>query len=421
MTSALGTSSPDGRAYESAHYIHPYPGTMAPRVARELLDKLPNTSNPSLLDPFAGAGGVLVEAAARGLRVEGWDANPLACLFSRVKLTPVVRSAVAKMTNSVCDAARKHRDVSPPDVINVDYWYLPHVRDGLAGLAHALSVRAPGATHDLLSLAFSRTAMQLSLANPRFQVPVRIRPERYPIDSPIRRQLETRISRLQASDPINTFRDNALATFSRLDRFYELLRSRGSQTFRVIQRSVLDQVDNDRTHDLVLTSPPYPGAQKYSRFSSLSLGWLGLATAGQLSEQEDRLIGREHFRQVTTREPPKPTGVKDADEILSNVYAANPVRAHIGAVYLNEMRRAFGVLDQVISDNGYLVIVAGPSQFITHVFDTPSYLVSLAEEYSFVLKERVDDPIRSRRLMTARNGKAGAIQYEALLTLQRNQ
>lgn len=397
---------------------------MAPRVARELLDKLPSTSEPSLLDPFAGAGGVLVEAAARGLRVEGWDPNPLACLISRVKLTPVVRSAVSRMTTSVCDAARKYRDLSPPDVINVDYWYLPRVRDDLAGLAHALSVRAPGATHDLLSLALSKTAMQLSLANPRFQVPVRIRPERYPRDSPIRRQLETRISRIQASDPIDTFRDNALAIVSGLDRFYGLLSSRRYQTAEVIERSVLDPLDpvnNDRTHDLVLTSPPYPGAQKYSRFSSLSLGWLGLATAGQLSEQEDRLIGREHFRQVTTREPPKPTGVKDADQILSDVYGANPVRAHIGAVYLNEMRRAFALLDQVISDDGYLVIVAGPSQFLTHIFDTPGYLVSLAEEYNFVLKERVDDPIRSRRLMTARNRKASAIQYEALLTLQRNQ
>ena len=134
-------------SHESAHYIHPYPGTMTPRVARELLNRIRSSDGTRVLDPFAGAGGVLVEAAARGVSAEGWDSNPLACLISRVKLTPVRRSAVSRMIKDILEAVANRDDPAAlPDVMNVDYWYLPHIRDGLASLSQALTMHAEGPT-----------------------------------------------------------------------------------------------------------------------------------------------------------------------------------------------------------------------------------------------------------------------------------
>ncbi len=261
--------------------------------------------------------------------------------------------------------------------------------------------------------------MQLSLANPRFQVPVRIRPEKYPEDSPIRQQLEARLAKIALADPVDLFAEAVSRMVMNLARLHCLLRARHASSC-VRERSVLDPwIEGGREFDMILTSPPYPGAQKYSRFSSLSLGWLGLAATDELSVHEARLIGREHFRKKDALQPPALTGIDEADRLIASVYEINSVRAHIGSTYLVDMRNALERLDGVISDQGLMHIVVGPSQFLDHVFDTPTYLTSIAEEFRFRLKERVDDPIRNRRLMTARNRKIAAIQYEALLTFER--
>ena len=59
---------------------------------------------------------------------------------------------------------------------------------------------------------------------------------------------------------------------------------------------------NKNSVDLVLTSPPYPGAQKYVRASSLSLGWLDLCPSSDLNELKRKAIGREEFRKYELEE-----------------------------------------------------------------------------------------------------------------------
>ena len=105
--------------------------------------------------------------------------------------------------------------------------------------------------------------------------------------------------------------------------------------------------------DLIITSPPYLGAQKYVRATSLALGWLSLAPSDGLRQLELRLIGREHFHKLDYREF-CPCGIPEVDNLLKVVFQVIP-RAHIAARYLLEMREALSTCHRILKPGDQMV------------------------------------------------------------------
>jgi hypothetical protein len=163
----------------------------------------------------------------------------------------------------------------------------------------------------------------------------------------------------------------------------------------------------------ILTSPPYPGAQKYIRASSLAIGWLGLANGQSLRQLEELNIGREHYRLVEYKEL-KATGLPEADVVCERIHQTNPLRAHIASTYLCEMRDTVCELVRVLQPGGHLAIVAAANQICGHVFDTPAHLRSLLEREGLRTVLEVRDAIHSRGLMTRRNRTAAMIAQETV-------
>ena len=72
----------------STHGIHYYPARMIPQIANRLIN---NYSKPFdlILDPFCGSGTVLLESKLLKRSAIGIDINPLGCLLSNVKISPL--------------------------------------------------------------------------------------------------------------------------------------------------------------------------------------------------------------------------------------------------------------------------------------------------------------------------------------------
>ena len=144
--------------------------------------------------------------------------------------------------------------------------------------------------------------------------------------------------------------------------------------------------DNGHSRDghvqLVITSPPYPGAQKYIRASSLSLGWLGLCRSDELISRKMDTIGREEIRR-TDYVQLATTNVRSADRILEAIHRKDPIRAAIASTYLLEMRAAIREIWRVLSVGGHFVLVAANNQICGHEFRTQHYLRLIAEETGF--------------------------------------
>jgi tRNA (guanine10-N2)-dimethyltransferase len=55
-------------------YFHPT--SMHPKLARALVNLTRVCEGESILDPFCGTGGILIEAGLMGLQLQGWDIDP---------------------------------------------------------------------------------------------------------------------------------------------------------------------------------------------------------------------------------------------------------------------------------------------------------------------------------------------------------
>src|SRR5687767_4524230 len=72
----------------ATHALHPYVAAINPPLARKLIDTyIPNGG--TILDPFCGGGGVLVESILSGHNCAGFDINPLAYTISKAKTTRI--------------------------------------------------------------------------------------------------------------------------------------------------------------------------------------------------------------------------------------------------------------------------------------------------------------------------------------------
>jgi len=409
----LRTPSAGDRA---THDIHPYPARLLVNIPAFFLATSLSRPSELVLDPFCGSGTVLLEAMLAGRCATGADANPLARLVTCAKLTPInpksLQSAQYKFIRRLPTLPRR----GYPEVVNLDYWFYPHVQRDLLRLLETISLMRNESLRTFFSVALSACIKEVSLADPRLSVPVRLRENQYPETHWLHERTKIRLDCLRAVNVLKVFakrldenirRTGHLTSWPGLGEFMGL----GSDA------RTLKHLDSESV-DLVITSPPYLGAQKYIRASSLSLTWLELCSANQLRALEDQNIGREHYPKASYAKQIY-TGLPEADALLTKAYTSNPLRAHIAATYLCEMRQALREIRRVLKPNRYVVLVAGASHVCGALFPTPHLLAEIATAEKMPLRLHLVDPIRSRALMTKRHHTAGLIDTESILLLRK--
>lgn len=408
----------------ATHYLHPYPGKLIPQIpAFFLANNIFSEPGQVVLDPFCGSGTVLLESVLHRRHGVGADSNPLALLISSAKVTTLTPETLRSDLRSILLSAKSIRRPEIPNVPNMRYWFYPHVIEQLSRLRVAIDNIVDGKAAKFFQVCFSACVRRVSLADPRLSVPVRLRENQYPKDHPFRESTNARIRRLRHQDVLAQFVELTENNISRVEAYRELRGSPTRTTFvgsdaRKIGRGRNNDLSPSGYVDLIISSPPYVGAQKYIRASSLSLGWLGLLECTTLRELEEQNIGREHFskRNLTGL---LATGVTEADNLLKHLAKINLLRAHIAAVYLIEMRDALADMTAVLRPEGYLVLIAGSNRVCGRNFPTHIYLRRMLEDLGLVVRLRLVDSIRSRGLMTRRNVTASMITREWVIVVQK--
>ena len=143
-----------------------------------------------------------------------------------------------------------------------------------------------------------------------------------------------------------------------------------------------------------------------------------MCPSNALREAEDRCIGREHFHKADYLEATL-TGIPAADRRLARLRRRNPLRAHIAAVYLLEMRAAIIELWRVLAPGGHVVFVAGDNHVGGTPFRTSAFLRQMFKSIGFRTRLRLVDAIHSRGLMTKRNKTAALITREWVFLFQK--
>jgi tRNA G10 N-methylase Trm11 len=403
----------------ATHSIHPYPARLLPNIPYFFLNNsyFVNENN-KVLDPFSGSGTVLLESALAGMNPYGTDANPLARLIAKVKTNNYDIGVLKSISDSLKVELEENITIEDnyPNVINLDYWFLPNIKVQLNTILNSINKIESKKYKDFFLLCFSNCINKVSLADTRVSVPVRMKIEHYPKNHPFRVKNENKIESLKTLDVYKKFIEVTNANIKRLTNKKKILQTRfvGKITSEDARKNKI----KSNTIDLIITSPPYAGAQKYIRASSLNLGWTELTKDQDLKSLDKQNIGRENYVKSEYIELKK-TGIDDADTLLEQVYLINPLRAHIAANYLLEMEQAIKESIRVLKPNKHFVLVAANNMVCGFEFKTQEYLRQIAENNGMTTICRLIDDIKSYGLMTKRNKTASIITCEWVLVLKK--
>ena len=409
-----------------AHLIHPYPAKLLVHIPFFFLNNdLLSEAGDLVLDPFCGSGTVLSEAQSAGRVGYGADANPLARLIARVKTTQIEPPRIRQHLRSIITKIKDENPRNLPDVVNINHWFYPNVVSQLQCLRQVILRIRDARTREFLLVCFSVTVRKVSRADPRLSVPVRLRLGQYPKLHPLRAKSDSHLRKLRKVSVVKVFESVVRSNLLRMKRLRkadvnEPCMVIGSDARNLKSESGGDwgtvECVADESIQLIITSPPYPGAQKYIRASSLSLGWLGLCASSDLRRLKGQSIGREEVSKVECLENGS-TGIAAADRAITNIRRRNRKRAAIATAYLNEMRTALGEMRRVLKTGGHLVLVAANNRICGRSFKTVEYLSAICEDLGFFTTACFVDAIHSRGLMTKRNKTASLIARECVLVL----
>ncbi len=406
------------------HLIHSYPAKLLVHIPYFFLNNnIFSKKGDIILDPFSGSGTVLLESLIAGRNAYGADSNPIARLITDVKVTKVDLGKTKEICILAISKAKKYKTASIPDVVNCNFWFPKKTTQQLSGLLKAIKEIEDINIQKFLLVSFSNCVKKVSYADPRVSVPVKLNQNRYKDGSKEQKKIQDRIKHLEDIDVYEKFLSVANENIARSEEFYKI--KSNTISAKIISkdaRRLTEEISSqyqlkDESIQMIITSPPYAGAQKYIRASSLNIGWTELAKAKELVQLDKQNIGRENYRKSDINI--SKTGIDDADRLIKTIFKIKPERANIVCKYLMEMKDALNEMIRVLKINGYLVLIVGNNKVCNLEFNTQQYLTEYLIEKGLVLQFKLIDDIRSYGLMTKRNKTADIISREWVLVFKK--
>ena len=409
-----------------SHLIHSYPAKLLSNIPYYFLQTDYFCPEDGIvLDPFCGTGTVMLEANISGRSAFGADANPLAVLISNVKTTYISTEKLKKTLVSVLVRARRSKAVSKENLESIQRWFSPSTILQLTRLAESIDKIHQRELRRFFLLCFSNLIKKVSFADPSISVPVKLNPARFAKNPERKKAAEFKLQTLQCIDVYDKFEDICELNIRRIDSLRPL-KEMGVRTEvvsndarRITKTYGGGKLMADESVNLILTSPPYAGAQKYIRSSWLNLYWLGKKIPEEIRELNGKNIGREIYHKSEISQQIK-TGIAAADKVLDSLYAdGKRERAYIVGNYLNEMKLALDESYRVLKKDGYMIIIIGNNTVCNRPFDTQDYLTTYLQSKGMQIQFKLIDDIKSYGLMTKRNKTASTISCEWVLVFKK--
>lgn len=365
------------------HGLHPYPAKFIPQIPNALIQELSSVGEV-VADIFCGSGTTIVEALTLKRHAVGVDANPLACLITEAKTTPLHAEDLAALRKLVLDfavlgdqaaeatqqgglfAPDAHLSRAIPEGKAIQFWFEPFAIAELAEIRSSVEAIRSDAARTLARAAMSSIIVAVSRQDSD---------TRY-----VRRQ-----KNLAPGDVLRRF-SRALEDAAReAAELTELLEPRFSK--RVLNASILDAPDVGEI-DLVVSSPPYPNAYSYHLYHMTRMLWLGMD---------------------------QPT-FKRAEIGSHRKYSAKGPRAATHETFAGEMDRIFAWLATRLKTGRFACFVVGDSIIGGRRYNNADTMAIAAAGHGFTEVARIERRLQDTK--KAFNPVIGKIRQEHVLILQ---
>lgn len=432
---------PNGKGYNTdAHYTHYYPGRIFPYIPVFMLslNDFEGLSGP-VLDPFAGSGTVLLESVSNPFLKRsaiGVEKNPIGRLISKVKCKPLDEQVVDGLLFEICLEYKKKKVAVDeiPEFTNRSIWFSGKSFNGLSRLKYAIrNVDSNQDFRDFFWLCYSSIVRKVSKANPYIPPPVVLKPEKY---QKSKKRYEKLKGILKESENPNVLARFMEAVAKNKKKLAFLNNNAELKTGEISSQVIWDdarKIMNGKLIEcgrlekgsaeclktesvgLVLTSPPYLTAQKYIRTSKLELFCLGYSK-NEVAVLEKSSIGTES---VSLRTKISPLDIVTVDKEIAEISAHSKDRAVQVFQYFKDVMETLEEIKRVLKRDSFAVIVIGDNRVLQKQMNTYRLLTDAALRIGFKEIVILKDTIRTRSMLTKRNGTGGIIKDEYTIVLRK--
>lgn len=240
------------------HQISPYVGKLKSTIARSLIEGY-SKKGDLVVDPFAGAGTIVLEAGLAGRRAFGSDISPYARVLSKAKLFPPrsLEEAIQEAESAFERAAR----LPDPDLRLVPAWVRAffHPATLKEAISFAQVCRKPGSEFLLACLlGILHHQRPGFLSYPSSHLVPYLRDKKYP---------KNKFPDMYSYRPL---RPRLIAKITRTYARFSGLVSSGLQ----FRRGTIEHISLPPQFNSMITSPPYMNALDYGRDNRLRLWFI---------------------------------------------------------------------------------------------------------------------------------------------------
>ncbi len=347
------------------HGVHPYPARFIPEIPRAILKNLPNQGESLVFDPFCGSGVTLTEAQQAGYSSLGVDLNPIACLISRVKTSPLPNTFQSTAQQIVRDANFDSGKIKIPKIPNLDHWFKKDIQESVARLLGQISTIQEPLLHD--ALRFCLSAILVKISN---------------------QDSDTRYAAINKKMTHADVFSQYLQTVEKLVRAKQSLPTHIPSTILHANSLHLMESDIPGKIGLVITSPPYPNAYEYWLYHKYRMWWLGF---DPIAVKNQEIGARAHYFKKNHQTPED---------------------------FITQMCQLFSFLGKNVLQGGFVVFVIGKSKIHGKIIDNEKIIEDAGLSNGFRLVQtilRAINPLRkSFNLSHAR------IKQEYIVILEKN-
>lgn len=411
----------DNSEKDFVHGVCTYPAMMVPKMQREMLDVYLEENKGKkirILDPFAGAGTILVEGMLRGLDIVGIDINPLAVLLCKVKTTILSPDDLQRKTKKLIKDILSAKKVEFFEFEGITKWFTNKAIEDLSIIREKICVEESIEYRRFFWAAFCETVRVVS--NSR--------------DCTYKLHIKSQedINRYD-KDAKKIFKNVLEYNVNQYISFYNTLQEKGllkkdglayKHSIKIILGDSIEYLKHSRMkYDVVFTSPPYGDNHttvSYGQYSILPLRWMNWKDiddnmSEKLIETQCEIdnislggkrIADNKFQNIIVE---KSNTLK---ELICEIQAKNPKQIGKIVSFYYDFDMFLEVLTKRLKPNAISVWTVGNRQVAKQEIFMDKILIELGEKYNLSFLTSFSRKILKKRMpeMGAYNGEEKGTQ-----------
>lgn len=379
----------------ATHCIHPYVAAINPPLVCALTEHFVPKGG-SILDPYCGGGGVLVEGIINGFPVTGNDINPLAISISKAKTTYLPKDITKAFFERVM-AIYERISVADNEIEaipqTVRYWFKEYMLEPILKIKKSIDEANTEEDNEKESLG--------TLFKVIFSATIR--------DIMLTYRGEVRLRKLQGLD-LNRFNPDVMSAFKKraeitIERVNELPVGAKAEISLADSRAMPYK---DNQFSTIICSPPYGDDKNgvgYFQFSSKMLYFLGYE---DLKEYKKQFLGGDKGNKEI---PPSDSLL----ESLENVYWRNQIHYKEAVAFYSDYYMALKEMKRVASDR--IIIVIGNRVLSRTAFENAKITVEMFEHLGLDLECYFQRTLPKKRIANL-GGDGGGGKIEHILVFK---